>query len=189
MNRQQRRASSRCPPPPQEGLICRIEAMAILRKSRRTVFRYEEEGKLVAVYTDDDGTRWFELKKVMQLAADLALEKGARVKRSSRRQKVVTPVPPPSVEEDKDGDYEGRRVRRPPRAERPSRVEPLPPPAPPPRPPAPKGEEKPREEKPLLPSVKGATAIRTKTMVDPNWFNEDIDPKKGKGGSGKGGSE
>jgi hypothetical protein len=31
--------------------------------------------------------------------------------------------------------------------------------------------------------VQGATAIRTKTVVDPNWFNEDLDPKKGKGGS------
>lgn len=180
MNRQHRRASSRCPPPPHEGLICRAEAVVILRKSRSTVFRYEEEGLLVAVFIDGGGTRWFELKTVMQLAARLALEERAG-QASSSRQKVVTPVPPPPVEE--DGEYDpGRRVRRPPRAERPTPVEELPPPAPP-RPPAPKAEEKPREEKPLLPSVQGATAIRTKTVVDPNWFNEDLDPKKGKGGS------
>jgi hypothetical protein len=37
--------------------------------------------------------------------------------------------------------------------------------------------------------VGAATAIRTTTVVDPNWFNEDLDPKNAKRGSGKGGSE
>ena len=183
MNRQQRRASSRRPPPPKEGLICRAEAMAILRKSRRTTYRYEKDGRLLVVYVDTGGTKWFDVKRVMQLAADLALEeREGHV--SSGAQKVATPAPPPPVNEE---DYDpGRRVRRPPRAERPA---PLPPPPAPTRPPAPKAEEKPREEKPLLPSAKGATAIRTTTLVDPNWFNEDLDLKNGKGGPGKGGSE
>ena len=152
----------------------------ILRKSRSTTYRYEEDGLLVAVFTDGAGTRWFELNKVMQLAARLALEERAG-QASSGRQKVATPVPPPPSRR-KTTTRVGR-VRRPPRAERPTPVEPIPPPAPPP--PAPKGEEKPREEKPLLPSAKGATAIRTKTVVDPNWFNEDLEPKNGKGGPGK----
>jgi hypothetical protein len=157
--------------------------MVILRKSRSTTYRYEEDGLLVAVFTDGAGTRWFELNKVMQLAARLALEERAG-NASSGRQKVVTTAPPSEVKEE---DYDpSRRVRRPPRAERPTPVERIPPPAPPP---APKGEERPREEKPLLPSAKGATAIRTATVVDPNWFNEDLDPKNGKGGPGKGGSE
>jgi hypothetical protein len=157
--------------------------MAILRKSRRTLFRYEEDGLLVVVFIDGDGTKWFDLKLVMQLAARLALEARAG-HGSSSQQKVVTPVPPAPV---KEKDYDpGRRVRRPPRSERPT---PLPPPPAPPRPPAPKAEEEPREEKPLLPSAKGATAIRTTTLVDPNWFNEDLDQKNGRGGSGKDGSE
>jgi hypothetical protein len=178
MNREQRRARSRRPPPPQEGLICRAEAGVILRKSRSTVFRYEEDGLLVAVCTDGTGTRWFELKAVMQLAARLALEERAGHVSSSRQKVVIAASPPPVEEEDYHPE---RRVRRPLRTERPTSVAPLPPvaaPPAPPRPAAPKGEEK-----PLLPSAKGAIAIRTKTVVDPNWFNDALDPTKGKDGS------
>jgi hypothetical protein len=76
--------------------------MAILRKSRRTIFRYEKGGLLGVVYVDGYGTKWFELKLVTQLAARLALEERAGHV-SSGKQKVVTPAPPPPVKEE---DYD-----------------------------------------------------------------------------------
>ena len=175
MNRKQRRAGARSTPP-REGLICRADAALILQRDRRTIFRYEEDGLLGEVFIDNEGNKWFELESVMRLAARFALER--RNGRPSRSGKKSAP-PAPAAPQAAEGYYPERRTRRPPRAERPTPVERFPPPAPPLLPP--KGEEKPPEEKPLLPSAKGATAIRTTTVVDPNWFNEDLEPENGKG--------
>jgi hypothetical protein len=153
----------------------------ILRRDRRSTFRYEEEGTLVAVFVDDDGNKWFELESVVRLAARLALE-GRSANASSGRQKSAPPTPVASRLQAGDYDPSPLRSRAKPLRETPSPADKAPPPAAQQRS-SPKGNEK-----PLPPSVQGATAVRPTTAIDPTWFNDDFPDFKATGG-GRGGSK
>ena len=182
VNRKQRRAGSRCPPP-REGLISRADAALILRRDRRSTFRYEKAELLVAVYIDEDGNKWFEQESVVQLAVRFALE-GRAGHASSGRQTTAPPTPAPQPKEGdyhpelpsrhasqpKEGDYRPELPsRRAALRETPEPTDKVPPPAAPPQ-----RSTSRAEEKPLPPSVQGAVAIRPTTLVDPTWFNDDF---------------
>jgi hypothetical protein len=156
----------------------------ILRRHRRSTFRYEEEGTLVAVFVDDDGNKWFELESVVRFAARLALEgRSATANASSGRQKSAPPAPVASRLQ--PGDYDPSPVR--------SRAKTLgetPPPADKAPPLAAQQRSSPKgNEKPLPPSVQGATAVRPTTAIDPTWFDDDFPAFKATGGAGRGGSK
>lgn len=160
MNRKQKRAGG-SRRPPQEGLIQRKDVARILQRDRRSVFRYEQEGRLTVV-CKTGGTKWFSLEEVVRLAAELAGENQGRSgrKNSRRREAIAAAAPAPQAKE-KAYDpptpvYDpALRSRRAPSDETPK--------APPP---APEQRQRSKEEK----------APRPLPVGDPRWFDEDWTP-------------